>query len=386
MKKRYQFVVSVPAVIGLMFLFMACGSGGGGDVTYDGSTDPAVADSTNATVLAEYGMGSLEAGFPLADPFVIPPPGLMSRGLAAEPLVADFTTTVTIDVPSEAVYYGSDYDSKEGSGTADINGTMELFLGNNIAADANTWFIIEGELDGSIVFDDFSTGGGPALTGTVTVPYGVFEFSGDADFLMSTMEIAGDPGFPVWQELEMTFADLGVSDDGDSWSLGEGDWVMSITTGSSVDLEINSMTVEYDGQTYKVEDTSLSVGFGELEPDALSAPAVPTLIGIEYTDISISGIDYKAGTFFHPDLGEFQMAGNLREEDPPEDIVEGSLTFYNTMGATQYRIYFDYDESTNMYAPATYYNLEMVVSMYEERGYYIDGTFIPSDLAPIIPR
>lgn len=379
MAKRYQFVVSVTAVLGLMFLFMACGSGGGGggDVTYEGSTDPAVADSTTVTALAEYGMGALESGFPLAGPFVTPPPGMVMIGLAAQPLVADFTTTVTIPVPPEAVYNGSDYDSKSGTGTADIDGSMTMLLGNNVAADANTWFIVEVELDGSILFDTFSTGDDPSITGRVTIPYGLFDFSGDANFSMSTMEIIDDPGFPVWQELEMTFTKISVADDGESWSLGEGDWIMSILPGSSVNLDINSLTVKYEGKTYKLEDTRLDVELSEIIPLIILPPTT------ERTDITITGIDYKAGTFFHHDLGEIQFAGTLREEDPPDDIVQGGLTFYSTMGETLYNIFFAYDKNQGNQAPATFYNL-YIGGDYFEKGYYIDGSFIEDNTAPTI--
>ena len=387
MAKRFQLPVFVTVSLGLMFLFMACGgsSGGGGDVVYEGSTDPAVADSTNATVLAEYGIGSLEAGFPLAGPFVTPPPEKV-RVLSAEPLIPYWETTVTVDVPSEAVYYGNDYDSKYGSGTADIDGSMTMVLGNNTAADANTWYIVEVELDGSIYFDDFCTGDQPAITGRVTIPYGLFTFSGNAAFLLSTMEIPDDPGFPIWEEVLMTFTKISVTDGEESWSLGEGEWEMTLFAGSWVDLDIISMTVGYQGDTFKLEDTNLYVEMNDdpPQPAALRVRAVPAFMGTEYTIINISGIDYKAGTFYHPDLGVIEFAGNLLESDPPGDLVEGNLTFYSTMGATLYNIWFDYDDDDdNIYDPATYYRLD--IDEYTERGYFIDGSFIPTDLAPLIP-
>ena len=117
MPKRFQFITILAAVLGLAFLFMACGgSGGGSSVTYNGSTDPAVADSTTAPTLAEYGIGSVEAGFPLASPFAAQPPEMMPGSLAAQPLAAAYQTTVTISVPSEAVINGIDY-SPSGSGS-----------------------------------------------------------------------------------------------------------------------------------------------------------------------------------------------------------------------------------------------------------------------------
>ena len=54
------------------------------------------------------------------------------------------------------------------------------------------------------------------------------------------------------------------------------------------------------------------------------------------------------------------------------------------MGATLYNIWFDYDDDDdNIYDPATYYRLD--IDEYTERGYFIDGSFIPTDLAPLIP-
>lgn len=383
MSKRYRILISLAAAIGLVFLFMACGSsgGGGGDVTYNGSTDPAVADSTTATVLAEYGLGVLDAGFPLAGVFVTPPPGMVMVSLPAQPQVADFTTTVTIDVPPEAVYYGSDYNEIYGTGTADINGSMTMLLGNNIAADANTWFIVEVELAGSIHFSDFRMDDGPDISGTVTIPYGLFTFSGDAGFLMSTMSIPDDPGFPIWEEVEMTFTNLSLSEDGDDWSLGEGEWVLSVVPGSSATLDIVSLTVGYQGDTYKLETTRVGVTFSEIVPLVV---AEPTVLVTEVTDITITGFEYKAGTLYHPQLGYIDFGGTLHEEDPPGDLTAGSLSFYNDVGATQFTIYFGYDDTANIYAPATFYNLYMYTEEYAERGYFIDGEFIPSDLAPII--
>lgn len=315
MAKRFKFITILTAVLGLAFLFMACGGSGGGDsVTYEGSTDPAVADSTTAPTLAEYGIGVLEAGFPLATPFVVPPQGMMPVSLSAQPLAWAAETTVTIPVPAEAVYAGSDYDSKYGTGTADINGTMTLYLGADSAA-ANTWEILYGELDGSIVFDDFSIGDEPSLTGTVTVPYGQFMFTGDAIFLVSTMSIPDDPGFLLWELLEMTFTSISVSEGSESWSLGEGDWYMEVSPGSSVSLDIYSMTVEYDGSTYKLEDTNLYVEFNESAPTALEA-AVPLAVPSQ-TTFYITGIGEDCGIFYHPVLGVIYFSGELTESEPP---------------------------------------------------------------------
>jgi hypothetical protein len=382
MLKRNQVLVSLTVVSGLLFLFMACGGGGGGggDVSYEGSTDPAVADSTNATILAEYGLGMVEAGFPLGGAFVTPP-AMGPVSLSAQPLAATFTTTVTMDIPPDAGYYGSYYNEVYGTGTARIEGSMTMLVGNDIAADADTWFVIEVEFDGSITFDDFRTDDGPDISGTVTIPYGLFTFSGIAEYSMSQGEFLDDPGLPIWEEVELTFSKITVSDDGETWYLGEGEWILSIEPGSSASLDIISMTVKYAGKTYKLETTRVIVTFSETIP---LAAAEPEIIIIEETDIVITGIDYKAGTLYHPDLGYMEFGGNLHEEDPPGDIISGYLVFHQSPSTVAFNIYFGYDGSINMYAPATFYNLYMNTEEYAERGYFIDGEFIPSDLAPII--
>ncbi len=370
-------------MIALMFTFIlfACGGGGSDSLTYDGSTDPAVADSTTAAVLAEYSMGMIEAGFPLATPFVTPPPGLMMKSLAAEPLVASALTTVTIPVPGDAIIYGADY-SEAGTGTADLNGTLTLFLGAE-SADAATWDIIDGEIDGSIVFAGVRTDDGPTLSGRVTVPYGAFFFVDDGQINILSGEFTEDPGPPVWTEVEMTFSNLTVSEGDESWSLGEGDWYLQNAPGSEASLDIYSMTVEYDSSTYKLEETNVTVGFSSGEPEALAAESLAE--PSSQTQISVSGTDETDnGTFYHPELGVIYFSGDIYETDPPDDITSGHLEFYDAAvdGDAQFDVFFSYDYSDNIYAPATFYNIFMSTEMYSERGYFIDGSFVQSDLAP----
>jgi hypothetical protein len=375
MSKHFQVVISIVAALALAFMFVACGgsSSGGGDVTYSGSTDPAVADSTTAPTLAEYGIGVLEAGFPLAGPFATPPPGIILTSLSAKPLVVYAeTTTVTIPFPPEAVYDGADYDDV-GTGSLDLNGDLTLYLGT-YSAGADTWEIAYAEMDGSIVFNNFRVDDGPAVTGRVTVPFAQFQFSGEALFEMSSMSIPDDPGFPIWQLLQMTFTNITVSDGGESWSLGEGDWEMEVLFDSYVSLDINSMTVEYQGDTYKLEDTNLYVESGEVVPLAVGS----------WTDYTISGVDADNGTFYHPELGVIYFSGDLNEEDPPGDITGGELNFYDAAneGNSQFFIYFGYDEAYNDGEGATVYELNMDTEEYYEIGYFIDGTFIEDPSAP----
>lgn len=371
MVKRFHLFACISAALALAFMFMACGGsgGGGGDIAYEGSTDPAMADSTTAPILAEYSMGAVEAGFPLVTPFVTPPPGMMLGALSAQPLALAATTTVTIPVPPQAVYGGSAYDGTYGTGTADLNGSLTLFLGAESAL-ANTWEVISGELEGSIVFDNFRTEDGPAISGAVTVPSSDFYFSGEALFEMSTMSIPSDPGFPVWQELEMTFTNITVSEDGDSWSLGEGDLYLDISVESSAILDIFSETVEYDGSTYKLENTELNVQSGmDLEGLAASQP----LVVPETTNYVISGITTDNGTFYHPELGVVYFYGDLYEESPPGDLVYPSiLSFYDDPdeGIWLFDVHFAYDIGEG----STAYWIE-VGEDYDEFGYFEDGTF-----------
>lgn len=385
MAKRFQFITILTAALGLAFLFMACGgSGGGSSVTYNGSTDPANADSTTAPTLAEYGIGIVEAGFPLVTPFVTPPSGGAPASLSAQPLVAyAFTMTVILPVPDEAIIYGDEYGPM-GSGTADINGTLTMLVGNSVSALADTWYVVNGKLDGSLDFDGFRTEEGPDISGTATVPYASFYFDGPAEFSASAgnfTDTPDNPGTIVWQEVEMTFTNITVSDEGESWSLGEGDWYMEISPGSSVSLDIYSQTVEYDGSTYKLEDTNLFVQFNESVPVALEA-AVP-LADPSQTTFYITGIGEDCGIFYHPVLGVIYFSGELTEEDPPGDITGGELNFFDavTEGTSLFYIYFGYDYD---YLPdgATVYELNMDTEEYFEIGYFIDGTFIEDPSAP----
>ena len=304
----------------------------------------------------------------------------MPGSLAAQPLAAAYQTTVTISVPSEAVINGIDY-SPSGSGSYEINGAMTLFLGNNDSANADTWFVEYVELDGSITFDGFRTDDEADVTGTVTIPSGGFWFSNDVEFSLSENDFLDNPGFPIWDEVELTFTSITVSEDGDSWALGEGDWYLDIGEGS-VTLDINSMTVEYDGSTYKLEDTEIYAQFGVSEPAALAA-AQP-LADPEVTNFQFSGIEADNGTFYHPELGVIYFSGDLTETDPPGDITEGELNFYDaaTDGDSVFFIYFGYDELYNEGEGATVYELNMDTEEYFEIGYFIDGTFIPDATAP----
>jgi len=359
MKKNLRNFFYVTAALVALFSFIACGGGGSDSVTYGGSTGSAVADSTTAAVLAEYSMGMIEAGGPLVMPFVFPPPGIQQTSISAQPLGPIATTTVVIPVPEEAIYYGADY-GEDGTGSARILGTMTLYL-SAVSAEADTWEIDEGELDGSIVFDGFRPDDGPTLTGTVTVSYGAFYFTGEALFSMSLNGIPDDPGFVAWTEVDLTFSELTASEGGDSWSLGEGDWHMEIGEGT-VDLDINSMTVEYEGSTYKLEDTNVFVEMGESE-----------------TGISLAGTTYELGAFYHHDLGKIWFYGETLETDPPDDIVSGTLEFYDepVSGDLLFDVEFEYDDSEG----ATAYRIRVFDESYTEYGYYVDGAFIPDPSA-----
>lgn len=386
MSKFWRNSALILSAVVLMFSLMACGGGDGGSdaLTYDGSTDPAVADSTTAAILAEFGMGAIEAGFPLTQMFVVPPPEL--EPLATPNIVIPaFTTQVTQTVPEEAVWDGADY-GMGGAGTADMNGTMTLFLFNFISANADTWWVDRIELDGSIVFDGFSVDEDePTLSGKVTVISSTFRLSNyDIPFILSSGNFDDDPGFPVWEEAAMTFTDIDLEQGDESWALGEGDWYLQNVPGFSSSLDINSMTVGYEGQTYKIENTNVMVTF---EEEMVVTALEPQEIETETTYIEIGGTaGADNGAFYHPELGLIYFSGEITEEDPPGDIVGDYLEFFDAEveGDILFGVYFGYDDSVNTYAPATFYNLYMSTEKYSERGYVIDGSFIQSDLAPLL--
>ena len=362
------------AVVLIAFSLMACGgsSGGGDATTYTGSTDPATADSTTAAVLAEYGMGSVEAGFPLAQAFVVPLPS-DPNGLSAQPLADPFNTVVTVPVPGDAVIEGSEYGSG-GSGTARITGEMTLYLHNSYSAVADTWYIAEAELNGEIVFTGYNIEEGePAITGTVTVPSGFFWFSNEGvQFSLSEGDFLDNPGFPIWSEVTMAFTEIDLAEGSDLWTLGEGDWDLQIELGYGASLDINSMTVEYESQTYKLEDTNVTVTFGDIrqiiEPDS--------------TSIQISGTgENENGTFYHPTLGVTYFSGLLLEQDPPGEIVNGALSFYDapTQETELFYVEFEYDELEG----ATAYCIYIIEGGIYQYGYFVDGAFVPDVSAAV---
>ena len=388
MKRNLKTTFCLLTAFALAFSFVACGGGGGSDaVTYSGSSDPAVADSTTAAALAEYSMGVIEAGIPLGMVFITPPPGGAPTALSAVPLVG-WSTSITIPVPAEAVIYGADY-GMGGSGSADINGTMTLFLSNVISEFANTWNVDYGVLDGSIIFNNYSIDGEVALNGKATVPYGNFAFSGEAEFSMSDNDFTGDPGLPVWGEVELTFTNIQASVEGESWSLGEGEWGLEeISPGSGAGIYIVSMTVKYEGSTYKLEDTYIEV---DISSDAIEAPGAVVPQGIiiiptETTTVIISGTELENGLFYHPDLGKVWFSGTIYDNDPPDAVTGGSLTFYDaaTEANSFFDVFFGYDGTYNSNEGATFYNLHHFVERYFEKGYIINGTFTPDENAPTI--
>jgi len=375
MSRFWRNSALILSAVFLMFSVMACGGGSSSDdVAYGGETEPAVADSTTAATLTEYAMGVMEAGFPLAQPFVEPPP-MMPGSLSAQPLAWAATTTVTIPTPDDAVIAGTDY-SLDGTGTAKLNGTLTLYLGAD-SDEAETWNIIDGALEGDIFFDDFSTDGGPAVSGKVTVPYAFFYFTGSGQFNITDMEFTGDPGMPDWRNVEMTFTKITVSDDGDSWYLGEGDWELEIEPGMSADLDIYSLAVEGEGSTYKLEDTNVTVTF-----DTLLTPTIEFEPATDRTTINIAGTEgADNGAFYHPELGLIYFSGELTEEDPPDDLTGGSLYFYDAAseGTNLFTVHFEYDEMEG----ATAYFIFVDAEDYFEFGYIIDGVFTPDPDAEI---
>jgi len=360
----FQTMRNSLAVIGtviLMLTFIACGgSGGGSDVTYNGSTDPAVADSSTSTTLTEYGLGVVQAGSPLAEAFLAEPE-MVPTALAAGAVPLGAYTTLTIPVPPDAVIDGEGYNMG-GSGTATLKGTMTLYV-NAASAESNTWNVEYGVLHGSIVFNGFSVNGGPTLTGTVTVPDGGFYFSGEAVYSLSDGNFTSDPGLPMWSEVAMTFTNLTVSTGDDSWSLGEGDWFMELSPGEGAYIYINSMTVLYDGSAYKLEDAQLTINLYPGE-------------GTEY-DIAGDSNDYA--TFYHPALGKVWFDASVGVGEATGEIDFGGAGFYDgpsELDNQLVEVEFTWDDGYGD-SGATAYWIGVYLEEVDLYGYIVDGVYTP---------
>lgn len=366
MKRRMRTTFCLLTAFALAFSFMACGGGGGGGsdaVTYSGNTDPAVADSTNAVTLADYSLGVMQAGSPLADAFLaLPssvPTSLAVQSLSVVPLEAyAATTTVTIPVPAEAILYGNSY-SEAGTGAADLNGSLTLYLGAD-SAEAATWYVTRGSLNGSIVYSGFSTDSGPTMTGTVSVSDGGFYFYGSGQFDMPSMSFLDDPGDIVWNNYgDLTFSNIAVSYGSDSWSLGQGDWRIDVAAGSGLEIDIYSMTVEYAGSTYRYENTYQDYS---------------------RTSRSFSGpyVDIPHATFYHPVLGKIWLSANLTINGSIDEISTGLLSFYDAVDGeiSLFDVHYAYDAAYNNNEGANTYYIDGPGD-FEETGHIVEGVYTP---------
>ena len=363
--RSFFTVVSLAALI---ISPIACGGGGGGSsavTTYDGNTDPAVVDSTTATPLAQSGLRSASAGFPVVQVFFMEEPGAAPAAapLAAQPLALGPGTTVLMPIPSDVVIYGADLG---GGGTLTLAGTVSLWV-EDLSAGGMTWTVTDATMNGSVTFDEYYNGSdGPEITGTVTVTDTTVIFSNSpVEYSMVTQDFLGDPGFPMFTDVAITFSSLNVGTGVDSYSLGEGD--MEFTLDSSfVDLVIISLTAEDDDESYKIEDGQVYVSFG---PSG--------------EDITIDGYVGDYATVYHSTLGKFYFYADFTEEDPPGDITTGYFEVSEDGVSADAQFYVDYT-----LIDGTYYNAYMDLgSGWEmiEKGYLLDWEFIPDPSAPTLP-
>ena len=379
--------VSVIMLVCVAFaLAIGCGGGGGGSdaVTYNGSEAEAVADSTNFTDLASYALAMPEAAGPLAGFFLGAAGEVWADPLSAEPQFYGFTTFVTI--PFSKTIQGSLY-SNDGSGSADVSGTLVLFLGSD-SDTAATWDVVEADFEGTVTLNSFDgMGDGLAASGVLTISEAEFLYENNPTININTGDwvVGPQPDTFYMDAAFVTFTDITVTADGDSWSLGEGEWYVTSNTEliGTIDIELTSMTVGYEGQTYKLEDAFVQVT--KTNPAAAESAQVQPLETIPVVttrvDISVTGYPGSTAVFYHPTLGYVYFESDIRYETPPGDITGGSIALYVSGDSKVCTIYFGYDGL----AGSAFYNLyEQSPGTYGEKGYIIDGIMTPDPSAPII--
>ena len=352
------------AVFILLLASIGCGGGGSSSAvtTYDGNTDPAVADSTTATPLAQAGLDASSAGFPVVQAFFMEEP--VAAPVAA-PLAPGYDGTyVIMQIPSDAIIDGADLGG--GGGTMTLAGSILMWVEDRSAGGA-TWTIANATMNGSITFNGYYNGMGSTeeqLTGTVSVSDTSVVFSNDpVEIPLADIgpAIVNYIDFPIFTDVAITFTHLTVGTGADSYSLGEGD--MEITLGVGyVDVIVNSLAAEGGGESVKLEDSQVYVLFG---PGG--------------ADITIEGdVDYYA-TVYHSTLGKFYFHAAIIEDDTVGDIVSGSLEVSEDGIVEDF--YFDLALDS---ADRTFYNSFTFGGTLVEKGWLDDWEFIPDAGAPDI--
>jgi hypothetical protein len=339
---------------------MACGgsdsTGTLGGVTYDGNTAPAVADSTTATSLVQTALDSVSSGFPVVQSLFMSDPG--SNPAAVPQAEFTYTETFVMPIPAEAIVYGMD-------GTMTPSGNLTLLVGSDTMGD--TWTVVQTTMNGNMVFDGFTNEpGGETVTGSVSVTNAnIIWPDGPVVYSVSEQDFTGDPGMFVITYANLTFSNVTVdAGTADAYSLGGGDLEVSMGV-DSVDVTINTLTVEHDGETSKVEDTNVNVVFtSDPEGDA----------------ITISGIDAKYGVVYDATHGWIYFSATLTEERPPDAVTYGYIELSTDGVDPDAYYYIDYNPTDG-----THYNL-YVGGTLVEKGYWVDWEMTPDPNAPdIIP-
>lgn len=356
--KARKFVTILAVAAFSASLLMACGGSDGaatlGAVTYDGSTDPAVADSTTATPITQNALDSVASGFPVVQSLFMSDPGSASPAVAQA--VYAYTGTYVMPIPAEAIVYGD-------MGTMLPTGNLTLHVGSDTNGD--TWTVLTTTMNGTMVFDGFTNEtDGETVTGAVGVTNANIMWSNDpVIYSVSEQDFTGDPGMFFITYANLTFSNLTVdAGTADAYSLGGGDLEVSLFS-DNADVTINMLTVEHDGETSKVEDTNVNVFFMS-NPDG--------------DQITISGIDADYGVVYDSTYGWIYFSANLTEERPP-DAVTGGYIELSTDGVDPDAYY--YLDHNLTYG--TYYNL-YVSDTLVEKGYWVDWEMTPDPNAPTI--
>jgi len=367
MKARKLVMILAVAAFSASML-MACGGSDGaatlGAVTYDGSTDPAVADSLTATPITQNALESVASAFPVVQSMFMGgssgQPTAARAAIEAQPLAAAYTTTVTMAIPAEAVVDGY-------VGTMLPTGALTLELGSDTFP-SDTWTVTQTTMNGNMVFNGFSNEmDGETVTGTTGISNAnIIWPGGPVVYSLSAQDFTGDPGMFAITYANITFSNLTIdAGTADAYKLGGGDLEVSMFP-DSVELAINTLTAEYDGETSKVEDTFVDVDF-------TSNP------GGEVDIITIAGLDATYGVVYHQTHGWIYFSASLTDEHTP-DAVTGGYIELSTDGVDPDAIYYiDYNPTDG-----THYNLYVGGTMVE-KGYWVDWEMTPDPTAPTIP-
>jgi hypothetical protein len=368
--KRGAVLLAV-SLFSLALLAGCLGGGGGGSSSfnYNGNTNPAVADSTQVIGFAQGVYQSTFLAGAVGQFFMNEDEG---DSLSAVPQIcAAGTQTVAFPIPSNAVIDGTEFG---GSGTLTFSGTLYLDL---ICPVGTEWLIDDTNMVGQLAFDGFAfdDDGGPALDGTINVSESSLFFSNLPNFDDSIMDfVPSEMGDIIWNTASLDFDQLTISFGSDSFTMGEADWEIDRTDDPDLWLKVYSLAVDTTDGPARLEDTGIALFTGSYMPFGSPSPTP-----IDYVDIYLNGTDSQWGTFYHGEYGYlyFRTEGNLREEDPPNDLVDGNVLFSEDASTPIMDVEFGYDEGYGSSYYILWFDGGLVGS-----GHVVDGIFDDTVPAP----